>query len=272
RPSGPITGPVPKATPGAVTMRSEPGTQMSPLARPATEPPVMPAPTPAPATPPPADRVGLLRASQAVPRPPQARPRRRSSWPLVILTIVSVAVLSVGIVLKLTGPGTDASAKAPATDAGPPDAAPAPPDAAPKPLEIPEGMVVVNGADGRPSFFISKVPVTRGGYKKMFPRQKPGGSSAKSAVTRISNKYARSYAEAAGARLPTADELLTARKAKAIAASGLHEWTSETKGKRRVALSPAGKRESRRDKGYRNLTFRLVKDLVDGPQAPKKTK
>jgi serine/threonine-protein kinase len=292
RPSGPVTGPIPKAHPGAVTMRSEPGTQMSPLYnRPGSEPPAMPnqhprassslaggAPmTPPPNTPPqgtpiPPDRVGLLRASQALPQQAPATAKKRSSWPLLVLTIVSVAVLAVGITLKVASPGSNANAQTQVADAAPPDGPPPPPDAAPKPLVVPEGMAMVRRADGSPWFFVSNVPVTRGAYSKMFPRQKAGGSGADSAVTRISSKYARAYAEALGGRLPTIEELLAARKAEVIAASGLHEWTAETEGDKPVALSPAGKREQRKDKGYRDLTFRVAKDLPGTGQAPKKTK
>jgi len=241
---------VPATHPGAVTMRSEPGTMMSPLAA----PPLTPLPTGP-------ERVGLLRASQALPAQELPPPRRRS-LALLMFTLVSIAVLAVGIVLRLTGGSGSSPAPAVVADAGTAsDAAPRSIDAAPPVPEAPEGSVLIRSKAGEPWFFVSTEPVTRRAYQELFPRQEAGGAGPNAAVTRVSRGHASSYAQARGARLPSADELRAARAASAVAATGLDEWTSEDRDGVPAALTPGGQAVGKKDRGYRDLTFRLVYDL-----------
>jgi len=252
-PSGPTAGrpssQVPTTHPGAVTMRSEPGTLMSPLAAPPLTPtPMEPA------------RVGLLRASQAMPTQELPPPRRRSLG-LLLLTLVSIAVLAVGVLLKLTSSGGAVPAVAADASIVAIDAAPALADAAPVVPDAPAGTVLIRDPAGAPWFFVSTEPVARRAYREVFPRERAGGGSPAAAVTGISQGHATAYAQARGARLPTTTELRAARAAGAVAATGLDEWTAETERGAPIVLSPDGATKTRKDRGSRDLTFRLVYDL-----------
>ncbi len=236
-----------------------PAPHRAPSARPDSVPPVLHSRVPPNAARPPGQR-DILRASQKVPVG-NLRTRSPRRWPLVALTVFATAVLVLGVALKVGGSGEGSAAIGPtaAIDGGPAADASAPPAALDAALEIPAGMTLITGGDAR--FFVGREPVSRADYLALFPKQKPGGSGPDAAVTRVSRTYAAEFAQARGARLATAAELELARQSKQCASTGLHEWTSDSKGRRPIALSPQGKAVARKDRGYNDQTFRLVLDL-----------
>jgi len=200
-----------------------------------------------------------LRDSQKVPRDLSTKRR----WPIAVLITLATAALTVALVLRFAGGDEEAPAPTPTatTDAGvTQDAALAKADAA----IAPAGMIACEVA-GR-ELWIAREPVNRGAYLEVFPKDRPGGSGPEAAVSKVSRQRAKDYAAARAARLATQEELAAARAARRIAATGLYEWTADTEGKRPISVSPKGEGKSRRDRGYRDVTFRLVRDL------PKKKK
>jgi hypothetical protein len=227
------------------------------MARHHSAPPLPAGPSPSPS--PSGDMAG-----ESVLSPPPAVPR----WVWVV-TVAALAIFATGSLLRLFGPlparSHDPARPAPAVGADVPSETEATPADSPADQtdDIPAGMLVIRHADGSPWFLVDKRPVSNSEYAAMFPSHDAGNHTDEQSVTRISYRYARSYAEAKGRRLPTAEEWRrAAEQPEFISPDGLWEWVApddDAGGDTRPVQSPAGS-AGRSAAGGKDIGFRLARD------------
>jgi len=206
------------------------------------------------------------RRPEPAPEPSPSAPTSRASRPLVFATVASGLVFAVGLGLLLFGPMPEAPASAPLADAGPAETASPVFDAAPPaPPAPPPGMLLLPDEDGNPAAYVAARPVTLGEFAATFPaRAKNTSAKARGrAVTRVSFSDAREFATKANARLLTEAEYERARELAGFDGEPkLWEWVMADKAAKSRRRVRNGKRTGdRRDKGQRDVTFRLVRDL-----------
>jgi serine/threonine-protein kinase len=193
---------------------------------------------------------------------PAAARGKLPGW-LLVLTLLSSALFVAGLVVYLQrghAPATPASPN-PGSAAGSGSAGPVVTpiaDARPAPV-APKGMIVVTGTGGA-VFAIDEKPITVGAYKSVFSDHKQTGAD-EDPVTNISYDKARSYAKTKGGRLVRPDEWTAASTQPGfmVSPAGLLEWVESPEGKRTVVQH--GKSEVRTDSPYKDVTFRMAKDL-----------
>jgi hypothetical protein len=134
------------------------------------------------------------------------------------------------------------------------------PDAGPAASIAPPGMIVVKRIDGT-VFAVSEKPVTLAEYKTVFADHKQATTGDDDPVTNITYDEARSYARTKGGRLLRPDEWDWASTTPGVAVSpaGQLEWVESPEGKRTVKQH--GKTEVRADKEYKDVTFRMARDI-----------
>ena len=145
------------------------------------------------------------------------------------------------------------------------EAAPTVPDS-PKPERVlpvpPKGMALVFKGES-PAFFCMKKPVSGRQYARVF-RKKKVKSKKRKPIVSVSYEYARAFAEASKARLPTAKERRLCLKTPGVVdAAPLSEWLKETKahrGSKKPSFS-SGKVIFRDPGPSDDVTFRLVRKL-----------
>ena len=186
-----------------------------------------------------------------------------SRW-LVAVTVVSGLVFLTGLGLLLFGPRPEPAA------AASPDAAPRT-DAAPVVGEdpvAPAGMLLVRKPDGSPWLLVAAAPVSHGEYAEARPDEKQPQKRKKlnaQPVVQVAYAQAESYAQAKGARLPTAEEWAAAAATAGFKPAGkLGEWVDDgavgQQAARAIRTYP-DRADKLRPAAHANVTFRLAKDL-----------
>jgi serine/threonine-protein kinase len=124
---------------------------------------------------------------------------------------------------------------------------------------VPAGMLLVKKADGTPWFYVDQKPVSLAEFRAVFADHKqPGG--IEEPVVMLKYDEARSYARTKGGRLLRSDEWDAARDTPGFSDSpALLEWVESPEGKRTVRQKD--KTETRADKDYKDVTFRMAKDI-----------
>jgi hypothetical protein len=147
------------------------------------------------------------------------------------------------------GSAGSAAGSADAGSAGSGSAAPA----------IPAGMLLVKRADGTPWFYVDARPVSLAAFRSVFADHKQAGGIEEPVVS-LKYDEARSYARTKGGRLLRSDEWDAARDTPGFQDSpALLEWVESPEGKRTVRQKD--KTETRADKEYKDVTFRMAKDI-----------
>jgi formylglycine-generating enzyme required for sulfatase activity len=121
-------------------------------------------------------------------------------------------------------------------------------------------MLLVSKPDGHAWFYVDERPVNAGEYRQVFAdHQQPGADS--DPVVMIGYDEARSFAHTRGGRLLRGDEWGSAAATPGFLAPGgdTYEWIESVEGKREVRQR--GKAQPRSDKGGKDVTFRVVKDI-----------
>ncbi len=124
---------------------------------------------------------------------------------------------------------------------------------------IPAGMLLVKKPDGTPWLYVDAKPVSLAQFRAVFADHKqPGG--IEEPVVMLKYDEARSYARTKGGRLLRSDEWDAARDTPGFQDSpALLEWVESPEGKRTVRQKD--KTETRADKDYKDVTFRMAKDI-----------
>jgi serine/threonine-protein kinase len=184
------------------------------------------------------------------------------AW-VIVLTLACVGVFVAGLVVYLTK-GEDAPQKpaqtgsAGSAGSGSGSSAAVVPGTTAHP--VPDGMVLVTKPDGKAWFYVDEKPITADAYQKMFADHKQGGMGDDPVVD-VAYDAARSYAQSArGGRLLRADEWDRAATTPGfVVTDGVYEWVESPEGKREVRQH--GKSQARPDKGQKDVTFRVAKDI-----------
>jgi len=193
---------------------------------------------------------------------------RPAGW-LIAITVLSVIIFLVGLGLVLFGPlpapsavgATHGDATAPRRQRPPAGTAATP--------AAPPGMLLVRDEGGAPRAWVAARAVSWAEYRQIFPRQlqRPGGAEDGDPVTGVGFAYAGSYAEARGARLPTADEWAAASQTDGFQPAGSRFWEWVDGGRPDDArqevrsLSTGKPQAARAPSGHDDVTFRLARDL-----------
>ena len=191
----------------------------------------------------------------------QALPRGKLPTWLIVFSVLSLGLFVAGLVAYLqrspaasTEPAKTGSGSGTATG---PVVTPIV-DARATPT-APAGMIAVTHADGT-AFAIDEKPVTLAAYTIVFGDHKQAGKPD-DPVANLTYDKARSYAKSQGKRLVRPDEWLLASTQPGfmVSPAGLLEWVESSEGKRTVVQH--GKSEVRPDGPYKDVTFRMARDL-----------
>jgi len=192
----------------------------------------------------------------------QAMPRGKLPTWLIVFSVLSMGLFVAGLVAYLqkspapvkTEPAKTGSGSGSATG---PVVTPII-DSKPTPT-APAGLLLATHEDGT-AFAVDEKPVTLGAYKAVFSDHKQAGAPD-DPVANLTYDKARSYAKTQGGRLLRPDEWTRASTLPGFMVSpkGLLEWVESTEGKRTVVQH--GKSEVRPDSPYKDVTFRMAKDL-----------
>ena len=172
------------------------------------------------------------------------------AW-VIVLTLACVGVFVAGLVVYLTK-GSDAPAKPAAGSA-------VGSSANTSTSTIPDGMVLVTKPDGKAWFYVDEKPVTAGAFHAVFADHQQAGKP-EDPVTDVDYDNARAYAQTAHGRLLRPDEWERAAATSGFAVvDGIFEWVESPEGKREVRQ--LGKSQTRPDKGQKDVTFRVARDI-----------
>ncbi len=185
-----------------------------------------------------------------------------------LATAATALFFAVSLALLLTAPQRKSSAAVPQGDGGPigkRDAAVVLP--APTP---PPGFLLVRDLDGKPDFFVARLPVSRRDYEKLVgarPAGKGPRPELNAPMTEVSFAEARGYASKAGRRLMTPTEWDLAIITDGFSPAGmlLWEWvddggTASDPRQRPLRKAPVGT-DQRPPTRYKDVAFRLAADL-----------
>jgi eukaryotic-like serine/threonine-protein kinase len=192
----------------------------------------------------------------------EAMPRGKLPTWLIVFSVLSLGLFIAGLVAymqRAPAPTEGAKAGSGSGSASGPVVTPIV-DARPSATATaPTGMLLVTHENGT-AFAIDEKPVTVAAYKTVFSDHKQAGS-ADDPVTNITYDKARSYAKSQGRRLVRPDEWTRASTQTGfmVSPAGLLEWVESPEGKRSVVQH--GKSEVRPDSPYKDVTFRMAKDL-----------
>jgi serine/threonine-protein kinase len=179
------------------------------------------------------------------------------AW-VIVLTLACVGVFVAGLVVYLTK-GDDA-AGGPVGAAGSGSGSSTSTGTTTNANQVPPGMVLVTKPDGKAWFYVDEKPVTADAYQKVFSAHQQGGMGD-DPVVEIGYDDARAYAQTArGGRLLRPDEWDRAATTPSFTVSdGVFEWVESPEGKREARQH--GKSKTVPDKGGKDVTFRVAKDI-----------
>ncbi|MCC6998534.1 MAG: protein kinase [Deltaproteobacteria bacterium] len=194
--------------------------------------------------------------------------RRALPW-AKLATAATALFFAVSLALLLTAPQRRSSAAVAAVDAGPLGKRDAAVPVAPAPTP-PPGFLLTRDLDGKPAFFVSRLPVSRRDYEKLVgarPVGKGARPEANAPMTDVSFAEARGYASKAGRRLMTPAEWDLAIITDGFSPAGmlLWEWvddggTASDPKQRPLRKAPVGT-DQRPPTRYKDVAFRLAADL-----------
>ncbi len=180
------------------------------------------------------------------------------AW-LVVFSLLCVGLFGVGLIVYLQRDGSEKPA-APAPGPGSGSAGSAVtevPDAAVAP-QVPPGMILVKLPDGG-ELYVDKQPVSAERFRKVFADHKQAGKPD-DAVMMVKYDEALAFARTSNGRLLRAAEWAAASTTPGfVAIDGAWEWVESPKERRMVVQH--GTSETRPDKEFKDVTFRMAVDV-----------
>jgi len=196
-------------------------------------------------------------------------PRGRLPAWLIGFSLLCVVLFVVGLVVYLQRGDTESASPPPTPGSGSTGSAVTPPAPdAPAPPKVPAGMILVKLPDGR-QLFVDAQPVSLDKYKAVFADHKQPGKDDKHpakpddpvALVRYdeAQAFARTINAANGRLLRAAEWTAASTTPGFVSVDGLWEWVESPKDARTVVQH--GKSQTRPDKDYKDVTFRMAQDI-----------